>query len=333
MLKWEAWASSKITPRLNFSCVVFPNLFILPKVYMFIYGDDGQKLKKNIKTKGDHMHTMWKGSISFGLVNIPIKLHAATEDKDVKFRSLHNECHTPIKYEKVCPTCEKEIGVKDIVKGYEVTKGKFVVVEEDELNGLKEAVEEKAVEIIDFIKLEEIDPIYFNRSYYMSPDGGNKAYGLLRKALTDSEKVGLAKIIIRSKEQLAVIRVYQDTLIMETIHYPDEVRNAADVPNVPSEDNVTKKEIDTAILLIDQLTTTFDPEKYKDEYRTKVLELIEAKRTGKDLVTVKEKEPAVQMTDLMAALQASIDRTKPKTKRPAKGKKPASKTSAAGGKK
>ncbi|GIN96102.1 non-homologous end joining protein Ku [Siminovitchia terrae] len=279
------------------------------------------------------MHTMWKGSISFGLVNIPIKLHAATEDKDVKFRSLHNECHTPVKYEKVCPTCEKEIGTEDIVKGYEITKGKFVVVEEDELKGLKDAVEEKAVEIIDFIKLEEIDPIYFNRSYYMSPDGGNKAYGLLRKALTDSEKVGLAKIMIRSKEQLAVIRVYLDTLLMETIHFPDEVRKAADVPNVPVEDNVTKKEIDTAIMLIDQLTTTFDPEKYKDEYRTNVLKLIEAKRTGKELVTVKEKEPAAQMTDLMAALQASIDRTKPKTKKPAKTKKTVGKASAAGGKK
>lgn len=275
------------------------------------------------------MHTMWKGSISFGLVNIPIKLHAATEDKDVKFRSLHNECHTPIKYEKVCPTCEKEIDVKEIVKGYEVTKGKFVVMEEDELKQLKDAVEEKAVEIIDFIKLDEIDPIYFNRSYYMSPDGGNKAYGLLRKALTDSKKAGLAKIIIRSKEQLAVIRVYKDTLLMETIHFPDEVRNVADVPNVPAEDNVTKKEVDTAIMLIDQLTTTFDPGKYKDVYRTKVLELIEAKQTGKDVVTVKEREPAAPMTDLMAALQASIDRTKPKTKRPVKAKKQVAKASGA----
>ncbi|MFD1706662.1 Ku protein [Siminovitchia sediminis] len=273
------------------------------------------------------MHTMWKGSISFGLVNIPIKLHAATEDKDVKFRSLHKECHTPIKYEKICPACEKEVENQQIVKGYEVAKGKFVVVEEDELKELKEAVEERAVEIIDFIKLEEIDPIYFNRTYYMSPDGGNKAYGLLRKALSESEKVGIAKIVIRSKEQLAVIRVYQDTLVMETIHYPDEVRKAADVPNVPAADNVTKKEIDTAILLIDQLTTTFDPEKYKDEYRSKVLELIQAKQTGRDFVTVKEKEPAAQMTDLMAALQASIDRTKPKSKRPGRPKKAAAKTS------
>lgn len=274
------------------------------------------------------MHTMWKGSISFGLVNIPIKLHAATEDKDVKFRSLHKECHTPIKYEKICPVCEKELDVKEIVKGYEISKGKFVIIEDEELQELSKKNEDKAVEIIDFIKVSEIDPIYFNRSYFLSPDGGGmKAYGLLRKALSLSEKAGLAKIMIRSKEQLAVIRVYEGTLLMETIHYPDEVRKAADVPNVPAADEVSKKEIDTAILLIDQLTTTFDPEKYNDEYRSQVLDLIEAKRTGKELVTAKEKAPAANMTDLMAALQASIDRTKPKAaKQPAKRKKATAKT-------
>jgi len=268
------------------------------------------------------MHTMWKGSISFGLVNIPIKLHAAIEDKDVKFRSLHQKCHTPIKYEKICPACEQELDTKEIVKGYEVSKGKFVILEDDELQELSNASGERAVEMIDFIKLNEIDPIYFNRSYYMSPDGGGiKAYGLLRKALTLSEKAGIAKIMIRSKEQLAVIRVYNDTLVMETIHYPDEVRKASDVPNVPVEDQVSKKEIDTAIMLIDQLTTTFKPDHYEDEYRNKVLQLIEAKRNGKELVTAKEKEPAAQMTDLMAALQASIDRTKPAAKQPAKRKR------------
>lgn len=265
---------------------------------------------------------MWKGSISFGLVNIPIKLHAATEDKDVKFRSLHKKCHTPIKYEKMCPTCEEELDMEEIVKGYEISKGKYVIVEDEELQELNDVKGEKAVEMIDFIKLNEIDPIYFNRSYYMSPDGGGaKAYGLLRKALTISEKAGLAKIMIRSKEQLAVIRVYNETLLMETIHYPDEVRKAEEVPNVPAGEEVSKKEIDTAILLIDQLTTTFEPEKYKDEYRTKLLDLIEAKRNGKELVTVKDKEPATNMTDLMAALQASIDRTKPVTKKPTKRKK------------
>ncbi|EIJ78494.1 hypothetical protein PB1_13089 [Bacillus methanolicus PB1] len=259
------------------------------------------------------MHTIWKGSISFGLVNIPIKLHAATEDKDVKLRNLHKECKSPIKYEKVCPVCDVEVKNEDIVKAYEYTKGKFVVLDEEDLENLKRENEDKAVEIIDFVKMEQIDPIYYDRSYYMSPgDGGGKAYSLLRKALEESEKVGIAKIIIRSKEQLAVIRVYENTLVMETIHYPDEVRSAADVPNVPAENKVTKKEIDTAILLIDQLTTDFQPEKYTDDYRTALLELIEAKRTGKEVVTPAEKEPVSNVTDLMAALQASIDRTKPK---------------------
>ncbi|PKR85804.1 Ku protein [Heyndrickxia camelliae] len=273
------------------------------------------------------MHTIWKGSISFGLVNIPIKLHAATEDKDIKLRSLHKKCHTPIKYEKMCPVCEEELSMGDIVKGYEIAKGKFVILEEEELNELKRTTEEKAVEIIDFIKMEEIDPIYYDRSYYMSPnEGGIKAYGLLRKALIESKKAGLAKIVMRSKEQLAVIRVLENTLLMETIHFPDEVRNAADVPNVPAEDQVSKKEIDTAILLIDQLTTTFEPEKYTDEYRSKLMELIESKRTGKELVTPKEKKQAANVTDLMAALQASIDKTKGTTEEKPKPKRRTTRT-------
>lgn len=271
------------------------------------------------------MHTMWKGSISFGLVNIPIKLHAATEDKDIRFRSLHKKCHTPIKYQKICPTCEIEVANEDIIKGYEFSKGQFVVMEESELKELQGEKTEKAVEIIDFIHLNEIDPIYFNKSYYMSPDGNSaKAYGLLRKALKETGKVGIAKIMIRSKEQLCVIRVYEGTLVMETIHYPDEVRNVADVPNIPAEDLVTKKELDTAILLIDQLTTTFEPSNYQDEYRLKVSEAIEAKRLGEEVVQGKEKKREENITDLMAALQASIDRTKP-AKKSAKPKRTAKK--------
>jgi DNA end-binding protein Ku len=260
------------------------------------------------------MHTMWKGSISFGLVNIPIKLHTATEDKDIKLRTLHNKCHAPIKYEKICTVCEQEVKPEDIVKAYEYTKGKFVVLDQEDLEKLRKENEEKAVEIIDFVKMEEIDPIYFDRSYYMSPnEGGGKAYSLLRKALQESQKVGIAKIIIRSKEQMAVIRVYENTLVMETIHFPDEVRRAGDVPNVPADDKVTDKELDTAIMLIDQLTTEFEPEKYTDEYRTALLELIEAKRTGQETVTPTAKETPSNVTDLMAALQASIDRTKPRS--------------------
>ncbi len=259
------------------------------------------------------MHTMWKGSISFGLVNIPIKLHAATEDKDIKLRTLHKKCHSPIKYEKVCPNCEEEVKNEDIVKAYEYTKGKFVILDEEDLEKLRKENEDKAVEIIDFVKMDQIDPIYFDKSYYMSPhEGGGKAYALLRKALEESQKVGIAKIVIRSKEQLAVIRIYRNTLVMETIHYPDEVRDVGEVPNVPAEDKIAEKELDTAILLIDQLTTDFQPEKFTDEYRNALLALIESKRMGKETVVPAAREAATNVTDLMAALQASIDRTKPK---------------------
>ncbi len=258
------------------------------------------------------MHTMWKGSISFGLVNIPIKLHAATESKDVKFRSLHKKCHTPIKYEKVCPNCEEEVANEDIVKGYEYTKGKFVIIENEELKSLEKQLDDKAVEIIDFVKINDIDPIYFNKSYYLSPnDGGTKAYSLLRKALEETGKVGIAKIMIRSKEQLACIRVYENTLVMETIHYPDEVRNVSDVPNVPTNEQITEKELETAILLIDQLTSVFNPKNYHDEYREKVLQLIESKRDEEVVVQGKQEKPD-NVLDLMTALQASIDRTNPR---------------------
>ncbi|HEX5564807.1 MAG TPA: Ku protein, partial [Sporosarcina sp.] len=159
------------------------------------------------------------------------------------------------------------------------------------------------------------------RSYFMAPDAnGGKAYALLRKALKESGKIGVAKIIIRSKEQLAVVRVYKDALLMETIHFPDEVRNVGDVPNIPAEDTVVKKELDTALLLVDQLTTAFDPDKYTDEYRTALMELIEEKKAGNAAVAKTEKKAISpsNTTDLMAALQASLDKTKKKKSAPRK---------------
>lgn len=275
------------------------------------------------------MHTMWKGSISFGLVNIPIKLFSATEDKDVKLRNLHKECNTPIQYEKKCPNCEKDIGNEDIVKGYEYVKGKFVILSDEELKDLKDEHVDKSVEIIDFVKLEEIDPIYFSRSYFIGPgENGSKAYGLLREALLKSGKIGIAEITIRSKQQMAIIRVYKNSLVMETIHYPDEVRNVAEVPGVPENIEINEKELDTAIMLIDQLTTEFNPEKYKDEYRTALMELIESKVNNNEGTTSKE-APRSNVVDLMSALQASIERTKSKeTATPAKTAAPKAKGSA-----
>ncbi|MBU9721176.1 MULTISPECIES: Ku protein [Bacillaceae] len=256
------------------------------------------------------MHTIWKGTISFGLVSIPIKLHAATENKDVKLRNLHKDCHAPIKYEKTCSECGKEISNEEIVKAYEYTEGKYVVLDDEELEKLKKEQEEKAVEIIDFVKLEEIDPIYFDRTYYVSPnEGGSKAYSLLRKALADTDKIGLAKITIRSKENLAAVRVYGKTLVMETLHFPDEVRDIKSVPNVPDEANIQPKELETAKTLIDHLTAEFDPSKYTDDYRLELLELIREKVEEDKGVT---KQEQTNVIDLMEALEKSIEKAKPK---------------------
>ncbi|MFC7060933.1 Ku protein [Halobacillus seohaensis] len=257
------------------------------------------------------MHTMWKGTISFGLVNIPVKLHAATENKDIKLRQLHEECKSPVEYKKRCPVCDKEISNDEIVKAYEYAKNKFVVLDAEDLESLKKEQEDKSVEILDFVKLDDIDPIYFDRSYYLSPnEGGTKAYGLLRQALGDTGKIGIAKIIIRSKEQLAIVRVYENTLVMETIHYPDEVRSIADVPNVPEQFDLSKKELSTAVTLVDQLTAEFQPEKYKDNYRTALMELIEAKRNNEEVTTAKSKTTPDNVTNLMDALEKSLESTK-----------------------
>ena len=278
-----------------------------------------------LKRRRLFLHTMWKGTISFGLVNIPVKMHAATENKDVKLRQLHKECQTPIKYQKVCPVCDRKVEEEEIVKAYEVTKDKFVLLEDEDLNAIKKEQGDKAVEILDFVKLEEIDPIFFEKSYYLSPgDGGSKAYSLLRTALEETRKIGVAKMMIRSKEQLAVIRFYENTLVVETVHYPDEVRNVQDVPNIPEKVEVVKKELDTAKLLIDQLTTTFDPEKYTDDYRASLLDVIENKKPATATSTGKKKPDNV--TNLMDALQASLDKAKKEKTKPKKKTTTAKKT-------
>jgi DNA end-binding protein Ku len=257
------------------------------------------------------MHTMWKGAISFGLVNIPIKLFAATENKDIKMRYLHEKCHSPVQYEKICPLCEETVDSKEIVKGYEYEPGKFVVVEKEELDELA-GVSDKSIEIIDFIKLEEIDPIFYNRSYFVGPgENGTKSFALLKKAMEDTGKIGLAKFTLRSKEHLAAVRVYKNGLVLETIFYPDEVRNVDHVPGLTDEVSLNEKEVEMAKQLIEQLTAPFEPEKYEDEYREAVLELINSKISGDEVKVAKEK-PRTNVVDLMEALQASINESKGK---------------------
>lgn len=261
------------------------------------------------------MHTVWKGSISFGLVNIPVKMFTATEDKDIRFKYIHKECHTPVKYKKMCPACNKEVQPSDIVKGYEYEPGKYVILTEEDFEAI-EIKGEKAVEILDFVRLEEIDPIYFDKTYFLGPqETGGKAYTLLREALNVKGRIAVAKITIRERESLAVIRVYKNVLVLETIFYPDEVRDSAQVPGVPENLQTTKAELDMAQQLIENLTTAFNSEKYTDTYRERLIERINAKVEGKEVVIQKEATQE-NVISLMEALKQSIQMSKGTEEKP-----------------
>ncbi len=260
---------------------------------------------------------MWKGSISFGLVNIPVKMFAATEDKDVRFRNIHKECHTPIKYEQTCPTCNRKITPEEIVKGYEYEPGRFVIIEDSDLDAIRPDAT-KSIEIVDFVLLKDIDPIYYTKSYYLAPqDIGGKAYNLLREAMNKTGRIAVARIVIRDKESLAVVRVYKNLLVLETIYYPDEVRDTKQVPGIVENAAINDAELNMATQLIDSLTHEFDPEKYKNEYRDKLLELIRKKAEGDEIVAAPEAQKS-NVVDLMQALQASLQQTQAKYKEESK---------------
>lgn len=255
------------------------------------------------------MHTVWKGSISFGLVNIPVRMFTATEERDIRFRQLHKECHTPIKYAKMCPHCQREVDASEIVRGYEYEKGHFVMVDDDDLEAITPETR-RAIEIIDFVDLSEIDPVYFNKSYFLSPqDTGEKAYSLLRSAMEQTGKIGVAQVTMRNRQSLAVIRLYEHCIMLETIYYPDEVRSVSQVPALP-EATVTlaENELKMATELIGNMTIPFDPTKYTDDYRSDLQKLIEKKLEGQEIATA----PTVARTnviDLMQALKESLETT------------------------
>jgi DNA end-binding protein Ku len=278
-----------------------------------------------------NLRNLWKGAISFGLVHVPVKLYSATEKKDIKFNYLHDKCKTPIRYERVCPTCETEVPMEEVVKGYEYEKGKYVILKDEDFENIP-LESAKTVEILNFIKLSEIDPIFFDKSYYLAPgDGGQKAYELLKQAMEMTGKVAIAKVVIRSKESLAALRVYKDVILMETLFYPDEIRGTQLMPEIGYKVNIHENEIKMANNLIDSLTETFEPEKYHNQYRQALNDLIESKITGEEFEVVPRPETG-KVVDLMEALKASIQLAKDekeRTKEKGKGKrKPASKKKA-----
>lgn len=277
------------------------------------------------------MHTMFKGAISFGLVNIPIKMFTATEDKDIRFRSIHKKCHTPIKYKKMCPTCNEEVKPDDIVKGFEYEPGKFVIVSEEDIKSAKAEVHARTIDIVDFVSLSEIDPIYYDKTYYLAPQpevtASAKAYNLLREAMNQSNRIAIARVTIRNKQTLCVLRVYGEVLVMETIFYPDEIRPISEIPSLPHEMKVDEKEMGIAEQLIDNLSSEFDPSKYTDEYRVALRKIIEDKIAGKEVVSQPD-APETNVIDLMEALKASLEKTEKKTANKAKNAKTSRKTPA-----
>ncbi|MCL6457372.1 MAG: Ku protein [Gorillibacterium sp.] len=255
------------------------------------------------------MHTMWKGAISFGLVHVPVRMFAATEDKDITMRYIHKVCSTPLSYVRTCPTCNKEVAWEEISRGYEYEPGRFVLFEKEELDGLA-AEGTREIKILDFVDLQEIDPVYFQKTYYLGPgDTGTNAYSLLLESLRQTGKIGIAAVTLRSKSSLAAIRVIDRCIAMETIYFPDEIRSINQVPNLPESVQVNEKELNMAKMLIDQLTTPFTPDKYKDDYRAALTKMIEQKIAGEEISAAPETK-RTNVIDLMAALQASLDATK-----------------------
>jgi DNA end-binding protein Ku len=250
---------------------------------------------------------IWKGAVSFGLVAIPVKLYTATEDKDVSFHLLHKKDHARIKQQRYCPEDDAVIEWNDIVKGYEIAPDQYVVMEPEDIDKVPVDTTH-TIEITDFVPLQQIDPIYYQKTYYLEPEKtGGKPFALLREVLKDSKLIALAKVTLRQKEQLCTLRLYEDTLALETMFYADEIRSTENL-DIPDTGKITEKELKMAKSLVDMLTGDFEPEKYQDNYREALLELIERKAEGEE---IKRPAPvAGKVTDLMDALRQSIDAAK-----------------------
>jgi DNA end-binding protein Ku len=275
---------------------------------------------------------IWSGSISFGLLNVPVKLYSAVSKKSVSFRELRESDSSRIRHKRVAEADGEEVTYDDIVKGYEIAPEQYVVITRDELEEL-DPKKTRAIEIKDFVDLDEIDPIYFDHPYYLGPDkGAEKAYALLVKAMEDAHKVAIARFVLRNKENLAALRPMDGVMTMATMRFADEVVS----PDEISEDleaadgKPTKKELDMARALIDSLAAEFDASQYRDEYREEVLALIERKAKGEKVVAAASEEPApTKAPDLMAALEESLAAVKGEEE---KAPKPASKSPSKSGK-
>ncbi len=282
---------------------------------------------------------IWSGSISFGLLNVPVKLYSAVSKQTVRFRELRESDGSRVRHKRVAEADGEEVEYGDIVKGYEIAPEQFVVITKDELAEL-DPKKTRAIEISDFVDLDEIDPIYFDHPYYLGPDkGAERAYALLVKAMADSKKVAIARFVLRNRESLAALRPMGDVMTMATMRFADEVVSPQEITELFADDveEPKKKELDMAKALIDSLAADFDADAYQDEYREELLALIERKAKGESIVSAKADEPTpTKAPDLMAALEESLAAVRDeesksngqaKAKAKPKAKKPAAKKS------
>jgi DNA end-binding protein Ku len=252
---------------------------------------------------------IWSGSISFGLLNVPVKLYSAVSKQTIRFRELREDDKSRVRHKRVAEEDGKEVPYEKIVKGYEITPDQYVILTRDELEEL-DPKKTRAIEIKDFVDLDDIDPIYFEHPYYLGPDkGAEKPYALLAKAMRDERKVAIARFVLRNKEHLAAIRPMDGTLTLTTMRFADEVVPPDQLDGIESTDGrkLEKRELEMAKELIDSLTTDFKADQYRDEYREELLSLIERKAQGEDIVAKPTEEPKpTKAPDLMAALEESL---------------------------
>ena len=272
-------------------------------------------------------HSTGSGTISFGLVSIPIRMYTAASSGGVAFNMLHAKCGSRIRQQTFCPACNETVERNALVRGYEYTKDQYVRFGEDELKAL-EGEASKVIDITEFVPLESVDPIYFEKTYFLGPDkGGEKAYRLLADAMAKSDRVALAKFVMRGKESLVLIRPSQKGLMLHTMYFADEVRDFGEIDKGETA-KIREGELDLAQRLIDELThEEFKPEQYQDEYRQRVLDLVNSKVEGKEITTATPEAPRAQVIDLMEALKESLARRgdggeakKPAAKAPAKAR-------------
>jgi DNA end-binding protein Ku len=255
--------------------------------------------------------SLWTGSISFGLVNVPVKLTTAVRKKDVRFHQLHAKDGARIVQKRFCSEENVEVTYEELAKGYEITPGQYVMIEPEELEDL-DPVATHTIDIDDFVALDEIDPLFFDSSYYLVPDDrGAKPYRLLLEAMREAGQVGIATVVMRTKQYLCAVRPVEDALVLTTMNFADEVVPQTQLDDLPGPDvEASERELQMARQLIETLATKFDPDKYHDTYRERVLELIEKKAAGQELVTPAAPERPAPVIDLMAALEASLAQVK-----------------------